>query len=137
VSVVGLRSYEYDRASHLAQKLRELVDQVEDERGGDGVARQRRQRLALQLESVAELLEPLGAGAEIHSEDALRLPVPMLRRLRAAEVEGRPMRVALLETVAALGGREDLSAGDVAVLDAVLAAASSEAGEAFNRVVRR
>jgi hypothetical protein len=138
MSAVGLRSYEYQRATDLAEKLGRLVERVEADPGGTGhTARQARLQLALQLDAVAQLLDPLAAEATVHAEDTLRLPVPMLRELRHREIEGRTLQSAMLDTVARLRGDEALGEDDLELLRTVLATASSEAADAFNRVVRR
>lgn len=138
MSLVGLRSYEYQRATVLADKLKTLIERVEaDPVGAAHDAPQRRGQLALQLDAVAQLLDPLAPGATIHAEDALRLPVPMLRDLREREVDGRPLRDALLETVERLRHGGELDEDDREVMRVVLEAATGEAADAFNRVVHR
>jgi hypothetical protein len=138
MSVVGLRSYEYQRATDLAEKLGRLVERTEaDPRGEGHTARQTRLQLALQLDAVAQLLDPLAPDVTIHAQDALRLPVPMLRELRDQEFDGRSLRLAMLDVVARLRVEEPLEERDVDLLRTVLAAASNEADDAFNRVVRR
>lgn len=138
MSVVGLRSYEYQRATDLADKLQDLVSRVEYDSEGKGhSSRQARLNLALQLDTLGELLDPLADNAAIHAEEALRLPVPMLRHLRSATIDGQPFRVALLGVVERLRTQEPLEAGDLAVLRQVVTSASSEVADAFERVVRR
>jgi hypothetical protein len=138
MSVVGLRSYEYQRATDLADKLQDLVARVEhDSEGKRHGTRQARLNLALQLGTLGELLDPLADDAAIHAEEALRLPVPMLRQLRNATVHGQPLRSALLSVVDRLRTQEALKADDIDVLHLVAASASSEVADAFERVVRR
>lgn len=139
MSIVGLRSYEYQRAADLDRKLRRFVERVRnDPEAKTHDAQQARWKLALELDTLADHLDPLADEAALHSREALRLPVPMLRRLRDARVNGQRLPSALKATVGRLrteGVRIDDD--DLALLDLVLAAASYEASDAFDRVVRR
>lgn len=139
MSIVGLRSYEYQRATDLDESLRKLVDQIREEPAGEAPAtRQLRLELALQLGVLAEFLEPLAKDATIHAGESLRLPVPVLQQLRGAQVHGVPMRDALRTVVGHLREHDNpLSESDISVFEKVLDATSTEASDAFDRVVTR
>lgn len=137
MSVAGLRSYQYKWATVLDEKLSRLVSQLESDRLGEGHGSpQARLGLALELETLAELLDPLADDARIDADGALRIPVPVLRRLRTADIDGASFRDALRSTIGHL--REDdmpLRSEDIAVLHYLLATTSDEASQAFDRVV--
>jgi len=139
VSIVGLRSYEYQRATDLDESLGKLVDQIKEDPAGEAQAtRQVRMELALELTVLAEFLEPLAQDATIHAGKSLRLPVPVLQQLRGARVDGIPMRDALRVVVEHLRDFDvPLEDSDFAVIDKVLDATSTEASDAFDRVVNR
>lgn len=139
MSIVGLRSYEYQRATDLDKKLTRLVAEVrKDPHGHAPAARHARLELALELGVVSEFLDPLADTATIHAREALRLPVPVLRRLREAHIHGRPVPVALASTIERLRDYDiTLSDDDFAVLQLILDATAHEASDAFDRVVRR
>jgi hypothetical protein len=139
MSVTGLRSYQYKWATALDEKLGQLVSQLEGDRLGQGHGSpQARLGLALELETLLELLDPLAENAKIDAAGALQIPVPVLRRLRATEIDGRSFKDALAATITRL--REDgepLRSEDLAVLHYLLEATSDEASQAFERVVNR
>jgi len=139
VSIVGLRSYEYQRATDLDDGLRKLVDQIKEDPAGEAQAtRQLRMELALELSVLAEFLEPLAEDATILAGQSLRLPVPVLQQLRGARVHGVPMRDALRAAVEHLREYDvPLNESDTAVFEKVLDATSSEASDAFDRVMTR
>lgn len=139
MSIVGLHSYEYQRATDLDESLRKLVDQIkEDPTGGAQATRQTRLSLALELSVLAEFLEPLAADATIHAGQSLRLPVPVLQQLRGAQVDGAPMRDALRTAVDHLKDYDvPLDEGTFSIFDKVLDVTSTEASDAFDRVVTR
>jgi hypothetical protein len=139
MSIAGLRSYEYQRATDLDAKLKRLIEEVRnDARAQTQAARQARLQLALELNVIAEFLDPLSEDATIHAREALRLPVPVLRRLRGSQVNGRPARGALATTIAHLRDHSaTLDQADLDLFDVILSATSHEASDAFDRVVRR
>jgi len=139
MSIVGLRSYEYQRATDLDQKLKRLVAEVrEDPRGHTPAARHSRLELALELNVVSEFLDPLAETSTIHAREALRLPVPVLRRLREAHIHGQAVPDAIVETIARLRDHEaTLGEEDFDLLQLILEATAHEASDAFDRVVRR
>jgi hypothetical protein len=139
VSIVGLRSYEYQRATDLDESLRKLVDQIREDSAGEAQAtRQLRMELALELSVLAEFLEPLAKDATIHAGEALRLPVPVLQQLRSAQVQGVPMRDALRTAIEHLREYDaPLDESDFSTFEKVLDATSTEASDAFGRVVNR
>ena len=68
----------------------------------------------------------------------LRLPVPVLQQLRSARVHGAPMRDALRTAVKHLREYDvPLDESDTAVFETVLDATSTEASDAFDRVMTR
>ena len=137
MSTVGLRSFEYQRATDVDQTLRDLVERVSRESEDPAATLQARMRLALQLETLAELLEPLAEDATIPLEQSLLVPVPMLRRLRDTSLNGKHLPVSLKETVKRLKGKDELIEDDRELFRIVLDAAAHEASDAFDRVVRR
>jgi hypothetical protein len=139
VSIVGLRSYEYQRATDLDESLRKLVDQIREDPAGEAqVTRQLRMELALELSVLAEFLDPLAKDATIHAGESLRLPVPVLQHLRGARVNGVLMRDALRTVIEHLREYDvPLEESDIALFEKVLDATSTEASDAFDRVVSR
>lgn len=139
MSIVGLRSYEYQRATDLDESLRKLIDQIREDPAGEAQAtRQLRMELALELRVLAEFLEPLAKDATIHAGESLRLPVPVLQQLRGSQVNGVPMRDALRTVVDHLRDYDvPLEEQDILVFEKVLDATSTEASDAFDRVVNR
>ncbi len=139
MSIVGLRSYEYQRATDLDESLRKLVDQIREDPAGEAqVTRQLRMELALELSVLAEFLDPLAKDATIHAGESLRLPVPVLQHLRGARVNGVPMRDALRTVIEHLREYDvPLEESDIALFEKVLDATSTEASDAFDRVVSR
>jgi hypothetical protein len=137
MSVVGLRSYESKWATVLDEKLGRLVSQLEAEGEGHG-SRQARLGLALELDPLAELLDPLAENARIDATQALRIPVPILRRLRHSELDGRGFQEGLREAIMHLRDTaQPLEERDLGLLRHLVSATSEEASEAFDRVVRR
>lgn len=139
MSIVGLRSYEYQRATDLDESLRKLVDQIREDPTGEAQAtRQLRMELALELSVLAEFLDPLAKDATIHAGESLRLPVPVLQQLRGARINGVPMRDALRTVVEHLREYDvPLDESDISLFEKVLDATSTEASDAFDRVVSR
>jgi hypothetical protein len=139
VSIVGLRSYEYQRATDLDQSLRKLLDKIKEDPVGDvHGTREARMELALELSVIAELLDPLAEDAAILSRQSLRLPVPVLQQLRGVQVHGVPMRDALHTVVEHLRNRDThLDENDFSIFERVLDTTSTEASEAYDRVMNR
>jgi hypothetical protein len=139
VSIVGLRSYEYQQATDLDESLRKLVDQIKEDPAGKAEGtRELRQGLALELSVLAELLEPLAEDATILARQSLRLPVPVLRQLRCVQVDGVPMRDALRTAVEHLRAFDaPLDGSDFSIFNKVLDVTSTEASDAFDRVMNR
>lgn len=137
MSVVGLRSYESKWATVLDEKLGRLVSQLEAEGEGHG-SPQARLGLALELDPLAELLDPLAENARIDATQALRIPVPILRRLRRSDFDGHSFQERLRETIVHLRDtNQPLEERDLDLLRYLVSATSDEASEAFDRVVRR
>jgi hypothetical protein len=139
MSVVGVRSYEYQWATALDKDLSRAVEQLEaDPKGEAHGAPQMRVNLILRLRALAELLDPLSEDAQLDATEALRIPVPVLQRLRDTRVGDCNLRDALAATIARLSEEQvALSADDFKVLHSILAATSDEASDAFDRVLRR
>jgi hypothetical protein len=131
MSDVGSLSYEYERANDLAEKLEANLE-------GDGkVDRQARTELRPLLLALVDLLDPLGSHGE-HSPDVMKVPVGLVRRLRARRFEGRPMSEALgqLASVISTRGRE-LSEKDLRLLHEVNDETAREVSTVFRLMVRR
>jgi hypothetical protein len=133
VSDVGTLSYEYQQATKLAHKLEQLLDQAR--RGG--TERELRLQVALALEGLIGLLDPLSEDAE-HGDAAMHTPIGLVRRLRSQQFEGTSYSDALKHLRQRLVDPVDgLEENDLRLLDELTGATEHEVAATFRRMVRR
>jgi hypothetical protein len=135
----GLKSFEYQRASDLADKLTRMRGQLAHATGGADLAAlaQTRLQVALEHQPILEHLTPLDAGA-LDSGAALNVPPAMLARLRKDQLHGRPVAEALETSVARLKDTsQQIEHDDLEVVERVSLAAEAERSDAFDRIIRR
>lgn len=132
MSDVGILSYEYERASNLANKIKAILDETYG-----AVDRQARAELRPLLLALVDLLDPLNSAA-IDSPDVMKVPVGLVRRLRTKSFEGKAMSEALGQLALVIDDREhELSDGDVQLLRDVRGETSREVSTVIRRMVRR
>jgi hypothetical protein len=133
MSDVGVLSYEYEQANHLAQRLEEVLDL----QSRTDVSRQQRAELARVLEGLLALLDPLSGS---HADPSLALDVPpgLVRRLRKQRVGKGSFSVALKSSAERLADwDEPLRDEDFDVLQKMANATEREVSTMFRRMVRR
>jgi hypothetical protein len=139
MSTVSQRSYRHQRAVELDRRLTDLVAAARRDPNADTpTGRRARSHLAEELSLIAAFLDPLTAGLTPEaSGKGLGLPVPLLRRLRAGHIDGRPVQDALSETIDRIEGDSVLSKEDLDLLQLVADHSRQVATEAFDRLIRR
>lgn len=130
MSDVGSLSYEYERASDLAEKLEATLE-------GTHSDRQARAELRPLLLALVDLLDPLRPG-RADSPDVMKVPVGLVRRLRTRSFEGQTMSEALGQLASTIGDRQrKLSEKDLKLIREVNGETAREVSTVFRRMVRR
>lgn len=133
MSDVGTLSYEYQQAEKLAHKLEQLRDQATQQ----AAERELRLQVALALDGLIGLLDPLGEETE-HGDAAMHTPVGLVKRLRSQRFDGDSYSAALKTLRERLADpAEELDNSDVRLLNDLTGATEHEVAATFRRMVRR
>jgi hypothetical protein len=132
MSDLGYLSYQQQRASDLARRLERALAEVDAER----LTLQSRQWLALSLQPLVDVLNPL-AAQDIDPERVLGVPIGVVELLRAQVFHGRPYASALADLVTRLpAGDQPLEAEERELIADVAGAAESAAAKSYRSMVR-
>jgi hypothetical protein len=132
MSEVGYLSYQQQRATELAGRLERLLAEFTEQR----LSRQSRERLALSLQALVEVLDPLSTEAP-DPQEVLRVPIAVAERLRRDDFHGRSFAVALMDLREHLLDTErQLDSEDRELLARIAATAAATAASTYRQMVR-